>query len=68
MSHRTKVLMDELLTLPATTRQNIVKKLIKSLSSENDDSAFNDELDRRWEEVASGKVKPQHRSVLDKRK
>ena len=64
MSQRGKTLMNELLALPAQERQTIAEGLLTSLTTDEYDDALEAELDRRWKEVVTGKIKSIPRSSL----
>ncbi len=64
MRRQSKAMLKELLNLPATDRHMIAEQLYFSLSDEEQDDLLEKELDTRWKEVVSGKVKLIPRSAL----
>ena len=56
--------MKELLSLSALERQTIAEGLLSSLTDEEHEDALEAEMERRWKEVVTGKVKTIPRSAL----
>ena len=64
MSQEGKELMSQLLRLPAVERHAIADQLLSTLTEEEQDDALEAELNRRSQEVRSGKVKALPLSAL----
>lgn len=68
MSQEGKELMSQLLRLPAVERHAIADQLLSTLTEEEQDDALEAELNRRSQEVRSGKVKALPLSALKTKK
>ncbi|MFO0812909.1 MAG: addiction module protein [Gemmatales bacterium] len=68
MSQEGKELMSQLLRLPAVERHAIADQLLSTLTEEEQDDALEAELNRRSQEVRSGKVKALPLSALKAKK
>jgi hypothetical protein len=65
MGKRSQAIVSELLAMTVADRQAILEKVLKSIEPEERDDSIEAELDRRWKEVISGKVKMDTRQAWE---